>query len=88
METTSYTNEELDTIVEGPINLTHLANALADSLDAEFHIYDTEPSLITDRKVDDSITIEIGLDHASEMHLVNMIGRMMLHHLKVTSVKE
>ena len=88
METTSYTNEELDTIVEGPINLTHLANALADSLDAEFYIYDTEPSLITDRRADDSVTIKIELDHASEMHLVNMIGRMMLHHLKVTSAKE
>ena len=88
METTSYTNDKLDTIVEGPINLTHLANALADSLDAEFHIYDTEPSLITDQKVDDSISISIELDNTSEMHLVNMIGRMMLHHLKVTSVKE
>ena len=88
METTSYTNDKLDTIVEGPINLTHLANALADSLDAEFHIYDTEPSLITDQKVDDSISIAIELDNTSEMHLVNMIGRMMLHHLKVTSVKE
>ena len=87
METTSYTNEELDTIVEGPINLTHLAGALADSLDSEFHIYDTEPSLVSD-ECEDSIRVEIEFDNSTQMHLMSTIGRMMLHHLKVTSVKE
>ena len=72
METTSYTNEELDTIVEGPINLTHLAGALADSLDSEFYIYDTEPSITTESQTDDRVVLEIELDHTSEMHLINM----------------
>ena len=89
METTSYTNEELDTIVEGPINLTELATALAAALDDEFHIYDTEPSLVTTESMsEDTVTVEIRVDHSTQMHLSNEIGRMMLHHLKVTSVKE
>ena len=88
METTSYTNEELDTIVEGPINLTELASALASGLDDELHIYDSEPSLSTDNEGDDSVRVDIEVEYTTQMHLVNIIGRMMLHHLKVTSVKE
>lgn len=88
METTSYTNEELDTIVEGPINLTELASALASGLDDELHIYDSEPSLSADNEGSDSVRVDIEVEYTTQMHLVNIIGRMMLHHLKVTSVKE
>ena len=89
METTSYTNENLDTIVEGPINLSELAMALATALDDEFHVYDTEPSLVTTESMsEDTVTVEIELDQSTQMHLINEIGRMMLHYLKVTSVKE
>ena len=85
-KTTSYTNDDLETIINGPINLTILANALADSLDSQYYIYDTAPVLETSRRNDDEIEISIELDDTTLAPLAANIGRAILHHLKVVAV--
>jgi hypothetical protein len=86
---TSYTDENLDTIIDGPINLTELADAIASKLDDDFCIYDSEPYLTTDSDCEDSedsINVTINSDSTTLAPLANKIGRAIINYLKVVSV--
>ena len=86
---TSYTDENLDTIIDGPINLTELADAISSKLDDDFYIYDSEPYLTTDSGCagsEDSINVTINSDSTTLGPLANKIGRAIINYLKVVSV--
>ena len=87
-EVISYTNEMADTIVEGPINLTQLAYMLAGALDDEYFIYDSEPYINVNGDTTDIVECSDNLDSTTQMDLSSVIGRMILHHLKVVAPKE
>ena len=62
-------------IIDKPFDLELLANKIADTLDDEFHIYDTEPH------VPDGAN-EVLLDHSMGTHVSRVIQRAILMHIK------
>ena len=62
-------------IIDKPFDLELLANEIANTLDDEFYIYDTEPHVPDD-------TNKVLLDHSMGTHLSRVIQRAILMHFK------
>lgn len=64
-------------IIDKPFDLELLANEIANTLDDEFYIYDTEPHIPDDAS-------EVLLDHSMGPHVSRVIKRAIILHLKIT----